>query len=86
MVKIGRPLHTSMPRLPWKMRPKKTISCSGTDLSSIISSVMRAFISALAREPSMMVAGSPGTSFSAVNSITMEVTQIRAARPMRWMT
>ena len=44
---------------------------------------MRAFISALAREPSMMVAGSPGISFSAENSITIEVMQIRTARPMR---
>ena len=44
---------------------------------------MRAFISALAREPSMIVAGSPGISFSAENSITMEVKQIKMARPMR---
>ncbi len=44
---------------------------------------MRARISALAREPSMMVAGSPGISFSAENSITIEVMQIRMAKPIR---
>ena len=57
----GRLVRMSVPRSPWASWVTKRAACTTSGWSSPMRSRNTAFCSAVARGPSAMVAGSPGT-------------------------